>query len=50
VGSSGRFEGMYHLHCEWSRLEIVVRGHYGHKGTLTWRLSVQRWETVEPMP
>jgi hypothetical protein len=99
VGSSGRFEGTYHLHWEWSRLEIVVRsrwrrrrvwcelisetvpwpaaieraaaaggrgpearfavvvdadvvarGHFGHKGSLTWQLSVRRWVAVEPLP
>lgn len=103
VGASGRFQGIYHLHWEWTRFEftvavpsrwwrrrrrvlgelipdpaplpkiiqdvlepadpgkrfpgasfavtvdadIVDHGHFGHLGTLRWRLAVRRWVTVE---
>ncbi|GAA1537464.1 hypothetical protein GCM10009678_19900 [Actinomadura kijaniata] len=30
--------------------DIVDHGHFGHKGTLRWRLSVRRWVSVERLP
>jgi hypothetical protein len=105
VGTSGRFQGIYYLHWEWTRFEFTVtvparnwrwrrrrlvrcelvpepaplpdvieqaarpvgrgpgarfavtvdadiidHGSFGHRGTLRWRLAVQRWVTVQPIP
>jgi hypothetical protein len=30
--------------------DIVERGHFGHRGTLHWRLAVRRWVDVRPLP